>query len=183
MKKILVPAALYMLLIVGCDKIKDLAAISFDVPLTSQQLVPARGAFTGTFPLTMDFSSSKVATNSAQYLSNNNTSTNLIDSAVMTSLSLIKVNGDSNAHFNFVDTIRIFASATGQSEVLVAYRYGVPANIDSLALTCNDVNLKPYFLADSVMLRVNGHFTALPDSNSALIRVRTSLKVHGNPLN
>lgn len=182
MKKALLPIAAILLLVASCDKIKKLAAFTYEADLSSVQNVPAQSSFSPTFPITKDFATSTVSTNVAQYNTQYNTATNLIDSVVMSKLSVVKIGGTSSVHFNFIDTIRVYAKSNSQSEVLVAYMYGVPQNTDSLALTCMDVDMKPYFTSDSVSLRVNAHFLSLPDSGGT-VRINTSLIVHANPLN
>ncbi|MEI8280567.1 MAG: hypothetical protein WCG87_12465 [Bacteroidota bacterium] len=182
MKKILLPIVAILLLLVGCDKLKKLASFTYEANLSSVQTIPAQSSFTPTFPVTKDFATSTVSTNVAQYNTQYNTAVNLIDSVVMSKLSVVKIGGTSAVHFNFIDTIRVYAKTNSQSEVLVAYMYGIPTNSDSLALTCADVNLKPYFTSDSISMRVNAHFLSLPDSGGT-VRINTALTVYANPLN
>ena len=87
----------------------------------------------------------------------------------------------SGSNFDFMDTIRVYVSAQGLEEKLAAKKYGIPKGQQTLELDCEDVNLKEYFIKDTMYIRFGGHFTGVPDSN-AKIELTPTFNMLANPL-
>ncbi len=184
MKKILFPVIAVVVMFASCDKIKKLGNVTFNVPLSGTAAVPSHDSLPSipTGGIYKDISTPKVATTASQQFSTYNTNASLLQSVKMTALSANLVNPPAtSSHFNFADTIRIYMNATGQSEILVAYKYG-SSSADSMTFTTVDQDLKPYFIADSISMRVNAHFISLPDS-SGTVQLNTNFQIVANPIN
>jgi hypothetical protein len=68
-------------------------------------------------------------------------------------------------NFDFVDTIRIFLSARDLPEIALASKNGIPKSTTELTFDCSDADLKDYFLKDTVYVRTESHFNALPNAS------------------
>lgn len=174
------------LAVAGCTKLKKLATVSVDIPYNQQVSIPAiPGGVSGT-PLPaggalLPLPSIPVPTNSKQYLKQYNTTAEkvlLVDLKRLT-LEIVTPPGQ---NFNFIDFVEVYISARSQPEQLLAFQYTVPAGQTTLELTTSkDVNLKDYFLQDTMYLRMNAHVNAVPISGTEL-KINSVFHLLANPL-
>lgn len=186
MKKILlttISASLF--LFASCDKLKELASFSqsfdykqiVDVPgLPSKQVTLPQGGASESLPRF------GVATNSAQYINENRTSADLITDVLLSKMSM-NIISPANGHFDYIDTVKLFlsASASGADEQLVAYKYNIPKGQNTVVLDVTNINLKPYFLKDSMYYRIYGHFVDIPVDETK-VEVNTTLTMKASLL-
>ncbi len=177
-------AALAILSFTSCDKLKHLTDINKDIEYKEtvdlpgipggDTVVPAGG-------LAADLPAYSIATNSKQYLAEYNTDAKLVTHVKLKSLTATLLQ-PSSQNFNFLDTLRLYVSATGQPEKLAAYKYGIAKGQNTIEMDVVDFNLKEYFLQDSMYFRINGHFNGIPDSTSK-IELKSVFNLLANPLN
>lgn len=187
MKKLMILAfiALFAAL-TGCNKLKQLANINVDIPYTAQLNLPSLAADTpgiGLPPggLSIPFPSVSFATNSQQYISQYHTSANMILDVYLKGLG-IQLAAPANQNFDFLDSIRVYISANSQPEMLVASAYNIPKGQSLLNLTTNtDVNLKNYFIQDTIYFRIQAHINAIPASTTQM-NIVSVFHLLANPL-
>lgn len=176
-----------MVLFAACSKVKQLANISFNLPYNTTVSIPRTTIDTGLpFPprgISLPFPAVPVATNSKQALSQNNTIAEKVIEADLKSLSLTIVSPP-DLTFDFVDSVQLFISANNLPEQLVAYSYNIPKGVRSLNLTTNtNVNLKQYFLQDTMYVRLTTHINSIPALQSdGQMSVAAVMHVTANPL-
>lgn len=187
MKKIMFLTGITLLtLSFSCTKIKQLANINLNIPYSAQVTVPTvQGYTTGQkLPpggLALPFPATGIPTNSQQTLAQYNVSSSKIVSVYLQSLS-IQIIAPNNQNFDFLDTIQLYISVPLQPEVLVAYEYNIPKGQNTLTLTpVADVNLKNYFLADTMYFRLYAHINAIPASGTQL-NISSNFHLLANPL-
>jgi len=167
-------------------KLKQLANINFDIPYNQQITVPGTGYAYGT-PLpgggiTLPFPAVPVATNSQQYITQYHTSADKILMVNLKSMNL-QIASPSGQNFDFLDNISIYISAKNQPEMLIASQNSVPKGQTTLNFTVPDstVNLKSYFLADTMYFRLSAHINAVPPTGEQL-QLSSVFHVLANPL-
>jgi hypothetical protein len=187
MKKYYLILALAAAGITSCDKLKTLGDISRDFTYTEKVDMPSvpglpagvdslpAGGYTGYLP------SRAVATNSKQHIGESGSTPDLVKHVKLTKFAAA-IYQPAGANFDFTDTVRMYISAQGLEEKLAAYKYGVPKGTQNLELDVTpDVNLKDYFVKDSIYIRFGGHFVGTPDSATKL-ELTTTLNMLANPL-
>lgn len=171
----------------GCKKLKQLANISVTIPYTQQVTVPQIAGDTAGVALpgggaSLPFPAFPVVTNSQQYIAQYKTSTDKIVSFDLSSMQ-VQILSPAGQNFDFLDSIQIFVSANNQPEVLVAYQYNVPKGAATLNLIATpNVNLKSYFIQDTMYFRIGSHINAVPASGTRL-NIVSSFNLVANPLN
>ena len=187
MKKILLVGLVALTgIAAGCKKIKQLANIDVTIPYSQQVSVPQVAGDTAGVPLppggvSLPFPAFPVVTNSQQYIAQYKTSTGKIVSFGLGSM-VIDILSPASQNFNFLDSIQIFISANNQPEVLVAYQYAVPKGATMLNLyAVPNVNLKNYFIQDTMYFRVSSHINAVPASGTQL-NIVSAFNLVANPL-
>ena len=186
MKKYYLIAALAAVGLTSCEKLSTLGDISRDFTYTEKVDMPdvpglpagvdslPLGGFTGYVP-TM-----AIATNSKQYIGESGTTPDLVKHARLTKMSAAILQ-PAGANFDFMDTVRMYLSGPGLEEKLVAYKYGIPKGTQTLDLDVDTMNLKPYFIKDSMYVRFGGHFVGTPDSTTKL-ELKATINMLANPL-
>ncbi len=173
-------------LLPACSKIKQLANINVDLPFSQQMQVPAVQGYTEGMQLpmgvTIPFPAIPVATNSKDFIATYNTAANMIVDVDLKSLNF-QITAPATQNFDFMDTVQLYISSKSQPEVLVAYKYGVPKSTQSIDFyTITSVNLKNYFVEDTMYFRISAHVNAIPASGTNL-KLSSVLHVLANPLN
>ncbi|WP_276134172.1 hypothetical protein [Polluticoccus soli] len=121
------------------------------------------------------------ATNSEKYISESGSAINLVKTVTLKQLGVTIVQ-PADKNFDFLDTIRVYASAPGLEEQLVAHKYGVPKGLQKLDLDVEPtINMKEYFLQDTMYVRFGGFFNAVPSTESK-IELSTVYNMVANPL-
>ena len=175
-----------LLIATGCSRIHNLANISVNIPYNQQIAVPQIAGDTVGVPLpaggaSLPFPAFPVVTNVQQYVTTYNTSTNKIVSFDLNSM-VIQIQSPPNQNFDFLDSIQLYISASSQPEMLVAYANSVPKGQTTLSLTAMPgVNLKNYFIQDTMYYRLNAHINAVPASGTVL-NIASSFHLLANPL-
>lgn len=170
--------------IVGCNKLKKLAEINVNFPYSNTVDLPGVPGGTQVIPpggISADMPTYATATNSKVYVNQYGTAPDKVISVKLTQLKAEIVQPSSQT-FDYIDTIRVYMSATGLPEQLAAYKYGIAKGQTTLNLDCADVNLKEYYLKDTMYFRVNGHFVGIPDS-ATKIKLSSTFNMRANPLN
>lgn len=104
--------------------------------------------------LPFNINSPEVETNSEATFASEGTSTKHVRSIQMEELKFSIVS-PSSANFDFLNEIEVFISATGMSEVRVAYKTDIPeTNLKSFFCDIEEVNLKDYISKENFSLRV-----------------------------
>lgn len=167
----------------SCKKLKSLADIKFSVPNT--QTVSAPGLpgspFIPPTGLTTSLPAIGVESKSEEYIKKYNASSTLITSVKLGQLKMELAEPQSQT-FDILDSIWVYMTAPGQSELLAAHYYNVPKGVRTLDLVTSDANIKEYFLQDSVYFRIQGHFYKAPDSTTTFT-VTSRFDAVANPLN
>ena len=186
MKKIILGLVATTLLLSSCTKILKLANINVDIPYNQQVTVPAVAGYTQSIALppggaALALPSIPFATNSQIYISQNNTAANMILDVSLKSLTL-QILSPSDQNFDFLDNIQVFLSSKTLPEVLVAYQTSVPKGQTTLDLSTNPlVNLKDYFIQDTIYFRLTTHINATPLSGTQL-NIASVFHMLANPL-
>ena len=181
MKKLLLPA-LALLVLFSCKKNDHLLDINKDILYTNNVDVPKTANPGVPFPaegLVVPFPKFTVFTNSASFFNDNNATSSQLISAKGKTLNLVSLL-PANGYLDYVDSLTLYVSADNLPEVLLAHKYGVTPKQKSIDLSFENVELKEYFLKDSMYFRAVAHFINYPDSNSK-ITVNTALNVTYNP--
>jgi len=187
MKKMMLMAGIVLIgSSMACNKVKQLANINVNIPYSSQITIPLFAGDSAGIALppggaTLPFPVLPVATNSQQYLSEYNTSSSKILDVDLNSLAM-QILSPASQNFNFLDTIQVYISANSQPEMLVAYMYNIPKGLTTLNLITNTgVNLKNYFVQDTIYFRLNAHINAIPASGTQL-NIASVFHLLANPL-
>lgn len=187
MKRMILMAGIALAgLAAGCNKVKQLADINVDIPYSSQVnilastydslgfVLPAGGASLSLPPV-------PVVTNSQQYISEYKTSTDKILDVDLKSLAL-QIVSPPNHNFDFLDNVQVYISSNTLPEVLVASQDIVPKGSTTLNLnTQADVNLKSYFVQDTIYFRLETHINAIPPLGTQL-NIASVFHLLANPL-
>jgi hypothetical protein len=170
----------------ACNGIKNLANINIDIPYSSQVSVPDVPGYTTGIPLPtvgLDLPSVTVgfATNSQTYLSQYGTAANMVVSVTLKGMN-IQIQSPPGQNFDFLDNIQIYMSAKGQPEVLAVSQSSIPKGTTTMVLTPNqELNLKNYFVQDTIYMRLAGHINALPAAGEQL-NINSVFHLVANPL-
>ncbi len=183
----LITGVAFAIIATGCNKLKQLANITFDEPISEQVIVPSIPGYIQSVALPpggleLPFPAMAVATNSQQYLSQYGSATNLVTSVDLKSLQL-QIMQPSAGNFDFLDSVYVFISTKTQPEALIAYEVNIPKGATTLDLYTNtDVNLKNYYTADTIYMRLQAHINATPLAGEVL-NIPAVFHVIANPLN
>ena len=168
----------------GCSKLKSLTNIEVDIPYNMQTdpydivdssvHLPGGGQY-------FSLPSFAIPTNSKQYLSQYNTSTDKINSVKLSNLSM-NIIQPTNGNFNFIKKVEVYISANGLPKIQVAANENIGLNVNSVTLTDTTADLKSYFLADTMYLQINAFFTSPPAPHTQ-INVNATMHLSANPLN
>ena len=186
MKKIVFCMVAAVILLAACQKIKNIANISFNIPFSQSVALPDIAGFPygASLPaggLNLPIPPVSVATNAQQIFDQYHASSkNLID-ANLNNMDL-QITALVGQYFDFVDSIQIFISTESSPELLVAYLYNIPKGQTKIIMqVVPGVNLKSYVVQDSVTLRLNAHVNAIPQFGTQLL-TEGAFHVVANPL-
>ena len=104
--------------------------------------------------LPFDIPTPEITTNSSTSFENNNTQKDLVQKIWLKSLQMnvVKPVGED---FSILKTIKIYISAEGESEELIAWLDNVPATATTISLTVTNADLKRFIIKDKISLRTN----------------------------
>jgi hypothetical protein len=168
----------------GCIKLMDIIGIDVDVPYAQTIAVPQDTSLTNHFPPAGIYyysSALPVATNQQNLVSSNNTTLGMVTAFSLKKLTLL--DSPSTATFNFLDSVEVYISKNAGDSTLIAYKYNVPQNSDSLVLDIvPDIDLKPYLLLDTFYFKFDCHYNSLPPTNVQTITINSVMNLKANPL-
>lgn len=156
-------ASIIMLVLVSCEKIRNMAVMNINLPYAQTLSVPTIDT-TGFPPegMAVSFPTLALATNSIEVLNKYDIENEKIVAITLKSFIQKIVRGE-NRSFDFMDKIQVYISANGLSEKLMAYNNNIPKNTDSISMACIGGDLKPYLVKDTIYLRVYGQFNKVPE--------------------
>jgi hypothetical protein len=176
-----------VVLITGCNKVKQLANINADIPYSTEVNVPQVDGYDAGIPLPpggleLPSVTVGVATNSKEYLSQYGTAANMVTTVYLKSLS-IEIKSPPNQNFDFLDNIQVYISAPSKPEILIASQNNIPKGASTLHLTTNtEANLKDYYVQETINLRLAGNINAVPPAGEVL-SIASVFHLVANPLN
>lgn len=189
MKKLMILSVVALTsLLTGCTKVKHLADINVDIPYNQEVTVPqyAGGGGIEGLPIPnggaqLPFPAIPVATNSKAYIAQYGTSAEKILSVTLKSLKL-QMLAPEGRNFDFLDNVEVYISGQTLPEMLLASDYSIPKGQTTLVLnTSTDVNLKNYFLQDTIYFRMTAHINSVPYSGSHM-NIASVFHMLANPL-
>jgi len=130
----------------SCEVVNSLTV--FDIRFS--QTIPIKASLSLNTPF--DIPTPETTTNLSSSIDNNNTQKDLIQKIWLKSLqmSIVKPDGED---FSFLSTIKIYISAEGESEELIAWMDNVPTTASTISLSVTDADLKKFILKDKISLR------------------------------
>ena len=185
MKKIIF-LVLVITSVTACQKIKNLANISFSIPYSQTITVPTVPGYTYGMPIPggsvqLPFPPVTVAINAQQYFNQYHASAKNVVSASLGSMSL-QITTPETQYFDFLNTIQLSVSTEIQPVVLVAYLYDVPKGQKTINLIITPgVDLKDYVTGDSITVQLNAYVNAVPAPGTQ-IYLSGNFNVTANPL-
>jgi hypothetical protein len=186
MRKIIFGLVATTIFLASCNKLMQLASISADIPYSQQVAIPPVTGYSQTVKLptggvALDFPSVAFATNSQQYISQYKTAANMIIDVDLKSLAL-QILSPADQNFDFLDNVEVYIHSTTQPEVLIASQYNVSKGVTTLDITTNPlINLKNYFVDDTIYFRLNTHINAVP-LQGAQMNISSVMHLLANPL-
>jgi hypothetical protein len=183
MKKYLLFLVAGTALFMSCGKTGGLGSISQDINSDATIYLPGVPGYDTVLPGGVNAYAPTlgVPTNTASTLQQSNISSDKVTSVYLTKMS-VKIQEPAGQAFDIMDTIKVYISADGLEEKLMAHKYGVPAGQQSVDLDCeSSVDMKDYFLKDKMNIRFGGHFVKEPDSTTQ-VRLDFTHKLTANVL-
>lgn len=107
------------------------------------------------------------ATDSKTFFEVNKTSPNGVNTVKVKKIYLKLLSSDTS-NFNFMDYVKVYISANGYDEILVGQQTNIPKGIKTIETVPQDVELKNYFVQDTIYFRVVPHFIDYPPSSGQL---------------
>jgi hypothetical protein len=170
----------------GCNKIKNLANISVNIPYSTQVSMPSVNGYSSgialPYPgLSVDFPSTAIPTDAQHYFDEYHTSSSNIVYVNLNSLNM-QILMPAGQYFDFLDSAQLYLSTKTLPEVLVAYDYNIAKGQTTINFTtAGDLNLKGYFVADTMYFRLHAHINATPAAGTQF-KIATDFHMTANPL-
>lgn len=133
----------------SCKKLDEYT--QFEMDFNEKVVIPSSSGIN----LPFNIFSPDVESNSESTFAVNDTRKDLIEKIVLTDLEL-RLTSPSNSDFSFLESIQIYISAEGLSELKIAWKENINgAGDDVMILETLDQDLQEYIKAESFQLRVN----------------------------
>lgn len=129
----------------GCDDLDN-----FDVPVSGAAIIPPATLLDELVGLVPFDGFDEISFE--REFANQGVTPDQVDSVRVSTFTLV-IESPSDADFDFLDGISFFASAKGLPEVRIASADSIPAGARSIELTIDDVELKAYATASSMVVR------------------------------
>lgn len=147
MKKLIFLALGFAILgFTGCDLNKY---TTFDMEFNSSVTIQQSSGIN----LPFDLFTPDMTTNSSSTFGTNNTNKELIQEITLKSM-VLDITAPGDRDFDFLEEIHIYIQAEGLSELEIAFKTNIPADVDRLELDVNSNDLKEYIKKDKFNLRV-----------------------------
>ena len=141
-------ALILAMALVGCEVLDRLT--QFNLPLEFKVVVPS--ALNVGLPF--DVLTPDIESNASARFDTEGTRADLVESATLTEMNLELISPEGE-DFSFLEQLEVYISADGVGEELMATSGQVPANAGTtLSLSCTDLDLKAYILAEAFDVRV-----------------------------
>ena len=148
MKKIVLMTCLFAVFLSACEKLKDIT--TFNLNAHTQFTIPGQQTGLGDI---LSLPRMEVQTSSEQTFRNNNTRADLVEEVHLNNLSL-SITAPEQANFDFLNDIKIYITAEGEEEVLLASRANIAeSGSRQLELETTGADLSPYIKKESYTLR------------------------------
>ena len=162
-------------LITSCKKVEDL--LTFKVHDSSSFTIPSITGIDSPVSIPVP----PVESNSQQTFENNNTAASLVKNVVLENLTLT-ITDPAAKTFQFLKSIKIYISADGEQEILLAHKDNIPAEINSvLEMDPEGNKLDPYIKKDTYNLRTVVEVKEIPGQD-VTVRADMVLRVTADPL-
>lgn len=139
---------LLLIIVTSCDKLDELT--QFNLNYTTQYTI----ASSTVLDLPISIFTPEVTTNSESEFENNDTRSDLIESIVLTDLTLT-IDTPQNGNFDFLNDVEIFITAEDLPEIIIASINDIPENGSfQVSLNTTGNELKEYIKKDSYTLKV-----------------------------
>ncbi len=135
------------LFLINCNK--DKLGISFEIN-DSFDFTMESGSIIN---LPFDILTPDVTTNSAGEFEQNDTRADKIKEIKLKDL-ILSITSPKGKTFSFLKSIEIYISADELPEILIASKYDISENVNSIRLTCTDTDLANYVKKDKYKVRV-----------------------------
>jgi hypothetical protein len=147
----------------SCQKIRDLK--TFDIDFSTSFDIPSSNIFGGL----VQTPPQRIETNSSSSFEDQGTKAKWVKTVYLKNMKGTITNPD-NEDFNFLERIEVYIDAEGVDEVLMAFNYNVPEDVNSISLTPTNCDLKAFLLKDAIQIR-----TVSTASNSRAVTVKADL--------
>lgn len=168
------------------EKVKSLTEFNEDIHYVEEMGIPDLPYIPGldSIPgggIYASFPPMPLETNSKTIMEEYNTSPELISHVKVKELGADYLHPEQGS-FDVLDSVELFLSARGLPEILVAFQYDIQPGTKRLDMEVLDLNIREYFLEDTMWIRFGGHFVKFPDT-ATQINVDAVFNIVGNPLN
>jgi hypothetical protein len=165
MKQLLFSLFVILTSLASCKKIKEVTYVNFEITYRPTVEVSALGLPPEVqLPpggVSASFPAFPFATNIQTYLDQYDIEWENVVEVTPLRLTLEVIHPNHN--FDYVDSVQVFLSAPNLPEVMIAYSYTVPKGKMVIYLqNVQDLNLKDYFLKETVYYRINTHINKVP---------------------
>lgn len=159
-KKLLLIAVVCTVFLSSCEKLNELT--SFKLNTKTSFTIPGQQTGLGEI---LSIPRQEVSTSSEQTFENNNTRADLVEEAQLNKLSLT-ITSPANANFDFLNEVKIYIKAEGESEKLLAYKENIPEDGSQvLALETTGENLAPYIKKQQYSIRTDAVVDKVTDED------------------
>lgn len=159
-KKLLLIAGVCMVFLSACEKLNELT--SFNINPQTSFTIPGQQTGLGEV---LSIPKQEVAASSEQTFESNNTRKDLVEKAQLNKLNLT-ITGPENANFDFLNEVKIYISADGEGEALLAFKENIPENGSRvLELETTGENLAAYIKKDQYSIRTEAKVDKVIDED------------------
>lgn len=157
-------AATTLIGINSCKKIRELK--TFEIDYSTEFEIPSSSIFGGL----VQTPAKRVETNTSSSLEDQGTKAKWVKTVYLNKMSGTITN-PSNEDFNFLESIEVYISAEGLSEIKMAYNDNIPQDVNTIKLyPTPNCDLKEFLLKDAINIR-----TIAKASNSRAVTVKADL--------
>lgn len=173
-------------LIIGCDKTKQLTNVEVDLPYT-QSLDASKFPDSSSFPILppggikIDLPAIPLQPHAQQYLDQYNTTVNKINSVTLKSM-VLQMTSPPGRNLNFLKRVSVSISSDTLPSIRVAHKENIPKGQTSVALDDTTADLKRYFLENTIYIQVSATFDSIPPRGTKIDAI-TTFHLSANPLN
>jgi hypothetical protein len=186
MKKNISLLLLSCTLFCSCNKVKELTQVEQDISYT-QTLDASQFPDSLHYPyippggVKVIFPEVAINTNSQQYIQDNNTAVNKINSVKLKSIVLQMIQPQGK-NLDFLSTASFSIRADTLPSIMIVNAYSIPHNQRNVTLTGTTADLTKYFLQEKLYFLVTATFDSIPPPGTQINAI-TTFHLSANPLN